>query len=197
MMGAKSDYTERHKSAASGQGTRPTKPVGRVPSRGDTSVVMFSGGLDSKVRERYARCFFPCRAFVLCYKRAMVQRVIVAALGVLLGSVAGPKGAVVAETSPELTQSPRGAAQAGTAITTAWPRYVLRAEQTWQLNLPNGQAFDASGLLITREGEILTINDRGPTLYRIRFPTNSTAADLIALPDCFTQAQLGKFRNEK
>src|SRR5438874_2546357 len=31
----------------------------------------------------------------------------------------------------------------------AWPRYVLRADRTWQLNLPGGQEFDASGLAIT------------------------------------------------
>src|SRR5262245_23113202 len=41
FMKLRGTLTGRHKSAAPGQGTRPTRPVGRVPSRGDTSVVMY------------------------------------------------------------------------------------------------------------------------------------------------------------
>src|SRR5438477_11924345 len=81
--------------------------------------------------------------------------------------------------------------------TPAWPRYTLRADQTWQLNLPGGQEFDASGLAITREGELLTINDRGATVYRIQFLTQTNAADLIPLTNCFTAAQLKPFQHEK
>jgi hypothetical protein len=86
---------------------------------------------------------------------------------------------------------------AGTENQPAWPRHVLRADQTWQLNLPNRQAFDASGLLIKAGGEILTINDRVPSLYRIKFLPNTNSADLIALPDCFAPPQLDRFKGEK
>lgn len=78
-----------------------------------------------------------------------------------------------------------------------WPRHTLRAEKSWQLNLPKGEGFDASGLLLTRKGELLTVNDRGPTLYTVRFLTETNAADLIPVDGLFTEAQLAPFKGRK
>jgi hypothetical protein len=80
---------------------------------------------------------------------------------------------------------------------TFWPRFTLRAEQTWQLNLPKGERFDASGLAFTATGELLTVDDRGPLVYRVEFLPNTNAANLIELPSCFTTAQLKPFAGDK
>ncbi len=79
----------------------------------------------------------------------------------------------------------------------AWPRYVLRAELTAQLNLPGGQRFDASGLLLTPSGDLLTVNDLGPTLYRIVMRPDGGSADVVPLDSCFTKTQLAPFAAEK
>ncbi len=73
------------------------------------------------------------------------------------------------------------------------PRHILSAEATWQLNPPEGERFDASGLAFTLTGTLLTVNDRGPELYKIALGTNSSAnlkplgifsrADLYRLPE--------------
>ncbi|MBI4327824.1 MAG: esterase-like activity of phytase family protein [Chloroflexi bacterium] len=78
-----------------------------------------------------------------------------------------------------------------------WPRYTLRAEKVWQLNLPQGQPFDASGLLLSSSGDLLTVNDRGAAVYRIRFLTGTNAAELIPLTECFTDGQLAPWAAEK
>ncbi len=77
------------------------------------------------------------------------------------------------------------------------PRYFLRAEKTWQLNLPRGERFDASGLALTPKGELLTVNDRAPSVYRIQFQENTNAANLVLLTNAFTSAQLAPFAREK
>ncbi len=77
------------------------------------------------------------------------------------------------------------------------PRYVLSATQSWQLNLPEGRRFDASALLIATNGDLLTLSDQSPGIYRIAFQTNSSSADLIRLPHCFTPKQLEPFAGEK
>lgn len=122
----------------------------------------------------------------------MVHRVIGVALGIAIISpiLIGFEAISDSERSAPPAKLPASA-------TSAWPRHTLRAEQTWQLNLPNGEPFDASGLLLKGDSEILTINDRGSSLYRITFLPTAGAADLIAVPDCFTTAQLAKFRREK
>ena len=76
-------------------------------------------------------------------------------------------------------------------------QYELQAEQVWLLNLPNGKRFDASGLLLTPGGELLTVNDHGPTLYRIEFVPQQSEANLVPVPNCFTSAQLAQFAKEK
>lgn len=74
----------------------------------------------------------------------------------------------------------------------AWPVYPLAAEQSWQLNLPGGQRFDASALCCLPGGELLTLSDRGPLLYRIQLRPGNPAADLVPLRDLFTPAQLAR-----
>ncbi|MCI0534022.1 MAG: esterase-like activity of phytase family protein [Verrucomicrobiales bacterium] len=122
----------------------------------------------------------------------MMQRVIAVGLRVARNNLVLVCFAIISFSAPSAQP-----AQAPVAPAPAWPRYTLHAEQTWQLNLPNGQPFDASGLLIKPDGEILTINDRSSRLYRIQFVPNTNSADLIAVPDYFTSAQLAKFKNQK
>jgi uncharacterized protein YjiK len=73
----------------------------------------------------------------------------------------------------------------------------LRAEKTWQLNAPNGERFDASGLLLQNRGQLLTVNDRGVELYKIDFALGNDAANLVPLTNAFTDAQLAGFAKEK
>ncbi len=100
------------------------------------------------------------------------------------------------------TRRPVAPVTAAAATTTAgpraeWPRFTLQAKAIWLLNLPNGERFDASGLVQLPEGGLLTVSDRGPTLYRIQFRPDTNAADLLPLPNCFTRAQLAPFAAQK
>ena len=63
----------------------------------------------------------------------------------------------------------------------AWPQYRLQAEQITRLNLPDGKRqFDASGLLLLRSGDLLTLaNNLGPQLYRVEFLPDASEARLI------------------
>lgn len=79
----------------------------------------------------------------------------------------------------------------------AWPRHTLHAEETWLLNLPGGERFDASALLLLPDGTLLTLNDRGPTLFRIAFLTGTNAADLVPVPEWFAPERLAAFAAEK
>jgi hypothetical protein len=78
-----------------------------------------------------------------------------------------------------------------------WPRHTLQASSTWQLNLPGGRRFDASGLLLKPSGELLTVNDKEPGLFRVEFPKDGNSANLVPESDCFSAKQLEKFRGEK
>jgi hypothetical protein len=75
--------------------------------------------------------------------------------------------------------------------------YTLRAEQIWQMNLPYGQRFDASGLFLEKSGDLLTESDQQIGVYRIHFIPGRDAVDLLRIPDCFTDAQLAPFAAEK
>ena len=92
---------------------------------------------------------------------------------------------------------PRSSPTAKLRPGSTWPHYTLRAEKVWQLNLPQGQPFDASGLLLSSSGDLLTINDRGATVYRIRFLAGTNVAELIPLTECFTDRQLAPLAAEK
>ena len=76
-------------------------------------------------------------------------------------------------------------------------QYRLRAEQVAQLNPPGGQRFDASGLLITPAGELLTLHDKRPVLYRILYAPGSESFPLESLTNCFTAQQLSPLAAEK
>jgi Esterase-like activity of phytase len=72
-----------------------------------------------------------------------------------------------------------------------WPRHILRAEQITSLNLPRGEAFDASGLWLLDSGELLTQrNAHDSLLYRIDFLPGSKEANLTPYNDCFTREKL-------
>ena len=90
-----------------------------------------------------------------------------------------------------------GCATARPKAPAPWPRYALEAAQIRQLNLPNGERFDASGLCFGPNGDLLTVSDRGPSVYRIEFISDTNAADVVKLPDCFTPEQLAPFSAEK
>lgn len=75
-------------------------------------------------------------------------------------------------------------------------RYRLELGDYWQLNFP-GDRFDASALLWTRDGELLTVNDRGPELYRIVFGARSHVAEIVLKPNRFAPTQLRKFAGSK
>ena len=90
-----------------------------------------------------------------------------------------------------------GAAATVPPRTDDWACYSLKADQTVQLNLPHGREFGASGLLLTPAGDLLTVSDRGASLYRIQLLADTNAADLVLVPDCFTDAQLAPFSRQK
>jgi hypothetical protein len=76
--------------------------------------------------------------------------------------------------------------------------YTLQAEQAWQMNLPRGERFDASGLFLDKAGELLTESDQNIGVYRVKFPpAGGRAVDLIQEPECFTAAQLAPLAREK
>jgi hypothetical protein len=76
--------------------------------------------------------------------------------------------------------------------------YTLTAEQIWQMNLPRGERFDASGLFLDKTGELLTESDQRIGVYRVRFPPGGgRAVDLIQMPECFTPAQLAPLEMRK
>jgi len=77
------------------------------------------------------------------------------------------------------------------------PRHTLEAVECWQLNLPDGGRFDASGLLLLPDGALLTVNDRATGLFRLEFPGGSNRVNAVAVPDCFTAAQLAPFAGGK
>jgi hypothetical protein len=89
------------------------------------------------------------------------------------------------------------AGESAAAPDTGWPRYVLQAAEVIPLNLPGGERFDASGLLLTSRGDLLTVRDQGATLYRIQIQSDSKSANLVPLPGCFTSAQLAPFAARK
>ncbi len=96
--------------------------------------------------------------------------------------------------SPGPSSPSTGAARAASARPAT---FKLAADRWWPLNLPAGQRFDASALLRLPTGELLTVNDRGPTLYRIVLDADADSADLVPWPGAFTSEQLAPFAGEK
>lgn len=75
--------------------------------------------------------------------------------------------------------------------------YVLKPDQAWRLNAPEKEQFDASGLLLMPNGDLLTVNDKRPGLYRIKFPSEGMEATLEKIPNWFNANQLEPFKATK
>jgi DNA-binding beta-propeller fold protein YncE len=75
-------------------------------------------------------------------------------------------------------------------------QYTLHAAETWHPDPPGKGRFDASALLLRPDGSLLTVNDKTPGIFEIRFATNGAAA-IVPLPDAMTPAQLAPFAAEK
>lgn len=92
------------------------------------------------------------------------------------------------------------AAPAGPRPVSAGPsvpaRFELSAAQTWHLDPPGRDRFDASALLLLPDGALLTVNDKAPGIFRIRFGANGAAA-LEPLPDVLTPNQLAPLAARK
>jgi uncharacterized protein YjiK len=84
------------------------------------------------------------------------------------------------------------------AVAFDWPRYRLLPEQITSLNPPlNRERFDASGLLFTPAGELLTVrNNHDSLLYRIDFAPDRKEARLVPLDGCFTSNQLAQLTHD-
>lgn len=54
--------------------------------------------------------------------------------------------------------------------------FELSWDSYWLIDTPKRSRFDASGLLVNRTGELFTVNDRGPELFKIQI--NGTNASL-------------------
>lgn len=99
-------------------------------------------------------------------------------------------------TSPGVGDPPRSDEEAPSQA--AWPNYTLACDRAWQLNPPNGERFDASALVRTADGRLWTLSDRGAVVYEIRFgPEGTGMADLVALTNLFTRAQLAGYAGAK
>lgn len=85
----------------------------------------------------------------------------------------------------------------GQEIATAKKTYSLKIDKAWRLMAPNNERFDASGLLLQPNRDLLTINDKGAGVYRIRLKEEADEATLELVPNWFTAKQLEKFTKEK
>lgn len=72
-----------------------------------------------------------------------------------------------------IAESPRGALPLN--VPSSHRVHELKAERTWLIDLPAGQRFDASGLLKLADGTLLTVNDKGGALYRLRVDSRGGA----------------------
>lgn len=76
-------------------------------------------------------------------------------------------------------------------------RHVLKPDQAWRLTAPDKGQFDTSGLLLMPNGDLLTVNDKRPGLYRIHFPNEGNVASLREMPNWLTGRQLEQFKAAK
>lgn len=78
-----------------------------------------------------------------------------------------------------------------------WPRYTLRATQVIVLNPPQGERYDASGLLLMPGGSLLTINNLRPQLNRTDVQPGVSEAPLQPVEGCFSAASLSPLRADR
>ncbi len=74
--------------------------------------------------------------------------------------------------------------------------YRVTASASWQVNPVPNQPFDASGLLWWK-GKLLSVNDKGASLYEIKFAPTETWADLARVDGLFEPDSLRPFAGEK
>ena len=68
-------------------------------------------------------------------------------------------------------------------------RYTLQVQQSWSLQSPQSERFDASGLQRLQDGRMVVVNDKEAGVFEIQFGDSQTAA-LRRLPRVFEQNQL-------
>lgn len=76
-------------------------------------------------------------------------------------------------------------------------RYVLKPVQAWRLTAPDNEQFDASGLLLMPNGDLLTVNDKRTGIYKVIFPTEGMDAKVERIPNWLTDKQLEPFKPTK
>jgi hypothetical protein len=76
-------------------------------------------------------------------------------------------------------------------------RHVLKPDGAWRLTVPDQEQFDASGLLLMPNGDLLTVNDKRPGLYKVKLPTEGMEATLELMPNWFNGKQLEPFKAAK
>lgn len=81
---------------------------------------------------------------------------------------------------------PAGRGTKDTGHPSVIPRSKLSTSGVWRLQPPSGERFDASALLQLPDGSLVTVNDRGPAVYRIQFRATDDVADLVPAPDVFS-----------
>jgi glutamine cyclotransferase len=72
----------------------------------------------------------------------------------------------------------------GAESNSARPRHELVPDAAWQINLPDLEPFEASGLLRLSTGQLLAVNNRGPEVFRLGLPDAATSA----FPELWTAA---------
>ena len=68
-------------------------------------------------------------------------------------------------------------------------RYTLQVQQSWNLQSPNGERFDASGLQRLPDGRLLVVNDKEAGVFEIQLGDLPTAR-LRRVPGIFEQREL-------
>ena len=76
------------------------------------------------------------------------------------------------------------------------PVHALAIERAWTIEPVDKRPFDASGLLWLGD-ELLTINDKGATIYRVQFPRRGSTCTLAPWSGMFEPGQLQQFATEK
>jgi len=76
------------------------------------------------------------------------------------------------------------------------PVHVLAIEQAWTIEPIDKRPFDASGLLWL-DDQLLTVNDKGATIYQVHFPSHGNTCRLTPRSRLFPPVELARFEPEK
>jgi len=86
-------------------------------------------------------------------------------LGLALAAALMGMGCAASDPQPARPPAPPPSAAPPRAT---WPIHKLELGKAWTLDPPDGERFDASGLLIRPDGEFWTLNDRSSDLWAFR-----------------------------